>query len=894
MPNVTINGKPYQFEKKMSILKALQSVGIDVPTLCHDERLADVGACRLCLVRVAGSNHPIVSCENDILDGLEIETHTPEIEESREMNLKMLARRYPLSAFQKYPDKPFHRLARQYGLTDKDFAADVNGHLIDDSHPYIHVDMARCVDCYRCVRICDEVQGQYVWQVFDRGRKTRITPNSGTTLRDSSCVSCGACVDTCPTGALEDKSILERGVPTDWTKSVCPYCGTGCEISVGRREQRIVQIKPVNESPVNHGHLCVKGAYAFDFVHADDRVTEPMIREKGGNWRTVSWDEAIGFAARKMKEIVERAGPDAAAVLGSARATNEDNYLAQKFARVCLETNNVDNCARVCHTPSAAALKMMLGAGAATNSFRDIELARTILICGANPTENHPILGSRIKQAVRHNGANLIVIDPRKIELTRFAKIHLQLRPGTNIAMLNAFANVIIEEGLVDEEFIRTRVTDYEKFADFVREYTPERVSEICDVPADLIRRAARMYGGVKPAMCVHGLGTTEHTQGTEGVMGLVNLALLTGNLGKRGTGVNPLRGQNNVQGAAHMGCDPGILTGSIAVEEGRAHFESVWKTTIPSSKGLSQLQMMDAARAEKLKALWVIGYDVFLSNANASETFAAFDKLELVIVQDMFMNETAREFGTVFFPAASSFEKDGTFMNGERRVSRVRKVIEPIGNSRSDWEIICDVARAYGKGEQFEFSSAEEIWNEIRAVWPGSYGITYDRIDSHGLQWNCPDTDHPGTEVLHTDSFVNGVQTSLRRLKYIPTKEVVSEEFPLLLSTGRTLYQFNAGTMTLRTKNRILRPSDLLYVSPKDAAELGVEDAEVVKLESRYGVAELPVKINPTVRDGELFATFHNPEIFLNRITTPLRDRFVHTPEYKVTAVRILKISDL
>ncbi len=891
MINATINGKRYGFESKMSILKALRSVGLDVPTLCHDDRLKDVGACRLCLVRVAGANQAIVSCENDIFDGIEIETHTPDVEESREMSLRMLARRYPLKAYKEFPDKPFHRLARDYGLTDADFRTDLNGDLVDDSHPYIRVDMTRCVDCYRCVRICDEVQGQYVWQVYDRGRKTRITPNSGTTLRESTCVSCGACVDTCPTGALEDKSVLEHGVPTDWTKSVCPYCGTGCEINVGRRGDRIVQIKPVQDSPVNHGHLCVKGAYAFDFVYAEDRATEPMIREKGGEWKKVSWEEAIGFTVAKLKEIVERDGADAAAVLGSARATNEENYLAQKFARVCLETNNVDNCARVCHTPSAAALKMMLGAGAATNSFRDIEFAETIMICGANPTENHPVLGSRIKQAVRQNGANLIVIDPRKIELTRFAKLHLQLRPGTNIAMLNGLANVIIEEGLVDREFIGKRVTDFEKFAEFVRDFTPERVSGICEVPADLIRRAARLYATAKPAMCVHGLGTTEHTQGTEGVMGLINLALLTGNLGKRGTGVNPLRGQNNVQGAAHMGCDPGILTGSIAVEDGRAHFESVWKTEIPTRKGLSQLQMMDAARASKLKALWVIGYDVFLSNANAAETFAAFDNMELVIVQDMFLNETAREFGTVFFPAASSFEKDGTFMNGERRVSRVRKVVDEIGNSRSDWEIICDVARAFGKGEHFDFESPEEIWNEIRAVWPGSFGITYDRINDHGLQWNCPDTDHPGTEVLHGETFGAGVQTSLRRLKFIPTKEVVSDEFPLLLSTGRTLYQFNAGTMTLRTKNKILRPSDLLYIAPVDAEALGIADGETVRISSRYGSARLPVKINPVVRNGELFATFHNPEVLLNRITSSNRDRFVHTPEFKVTAVRVEKI---
>lgn len=886
---VKINGREFQFAEKTSILKALNSVGIEVPTLCNDERIKACGACRLCLIEVKGINHPIVSCENDLFDGAEIETHTPEIEESRRMNLRMLARKYPLKAYKDFPDKPFHKLAKKYGLIDEDFSVETNGRKIDASHPYIRVDMSRCVDCYRCVRICDELQGQFVWQIFAKGQATQIVP-SGANLRESTCVSCGACVDTCPTGALEDKSVLEKGFPTDWTKSVCPYCGTGCEINVGKRENRIVQIKPVHDSPVNHGHLCVKGAYAFEFVHSDDRVTEPLIRENG-EWKTVSWNEAIKFTAEKLKEITAKHGADSAAVLGSARATNEENYLAQKFARVCLGTHNVDNCARVCHTPSAAALKMMLTTGAATNSFRDIELAKTIMVCGANPTENHPILGSRIKQTVRKNGAKLIIIDPRKIELTRFADIHLQLKPGTNIALLNAIACAIIEENLIDEEFIKERVTDFDKFAEFVRDYSPEKVAEICDVPAELIRQAARIYASEKPSMCVHGLGTTEHTQGTEGVMALVNLALITGNLGKRGTGVNPLRGQNNVQGAAHMGCDPGILTGSIAIEEGREIFESVWKTNLPTNKGLSQIQMMDAAKNEKLKALWVIGYDVFLSNANAPETAKAFENMEFVIVQDLFMNETAREFAHVFFPACSSFEKDGTFMNGERRISRVRKVIEPIGNSRSDWEIICDVAKALGKGEFFNFSSAEEIWNEVREVWRGSYGITYKRIENHGLQWNCPDEDHPGTEVLHTEKFGNQQQTALRRIKYIPTKEKTSDEFPFLLNTGRTLYQFNAGTMTLRTKNAELRPSDLLYISPSDAEKLELCDAEIVKLESRFGEVEIPLKINPIVKNGELFATFHNPQIFLNRITTPYRDRFVQTPEYKVTAVRIEKL---
>lgn len=891
MIEAIINGTRVKFEEKISILKAMQTLKIEVPTLCDDERIEPCGACRLCLVEVKGFSHPIVACENDLTDGAEIETHTPDIEGARGMNLRMLARKYPVEAFRKFPEKPFHKLAKKYGLSDTDFSVETDQKKIDASHSYIQVDMSRCVECYRCVRICDEVQGQFVWQVFGMGQTTRIVPDSGTNLRESSCVSCGACVDTCPTGALEDKSILEKGVPTEWTKTVCPYCGTGCEMNVGTREGKIVQIAPAKESPVNRGHLCVKGTYAFEFVHSNERITEPMIRQNG-EWKVVGWNEAFNFTAEKLRKITKKYGADSTAVLGSARATNEENYLAQKFARVALETNNVDNCARVCHTPSAAALKIMLGAGAATNSFADIEQAKTILICGANPTENHPVLGSRIKQAVLRRKANLIVIDPRQIELTRYADIHLQLRPGTNVALLNAIASTIIEENLFDEEFTKARVDDFETFRNFVREFSPEKAAEICDVKAADIRRAARLYAGEKPSMCVHGLGTTEHTQGTEGVMCLINLALLTGNLGKRGAGVNPLRGQNNVQGAAQMGCDPGVLTGSIAIEEGRADFEKVWKASIPAQKGLNLMQMMDAAKSGKLKAFWAIGYDVFLTNPNAPETAKSLGNLELLIVQDMFLNETARRFADVFFPAASSFEKNGTFMNGERRISRVRKVIEPLGNSKSDWEIICGLAKVLEKSEFFDFNSAEDIWNEVRTVWKGSCGITYGRIEKAGLQWNCPDEDHPGTQIFHAEKFSSGKRAALRRIKFIPTKETVSEEFPFLLNTGRTLYQFNAGTMTSRTKNNELRPTDLLYISPEDAETLKISNDETIKLKSLYGETELPVQFNKTVKPGELFATFHDPAVFLNNLTSNRRDRFVQTPEFKVTAVCIEKIN--
>ncbi len=890
--SASFNGAQHALAGGKTVLEAARDLEIDIPTLCHDERLKSVGDCRLCLVKIEGSAHPVASCMTKLADGMKIETHTPELEASRKMILQMLARKYPLEDFKKYPEKPFHRLARRYELDEGDFCADPDGKQTDDSHPYIHVDMSRCVDCYRCVRICEEVQGQFVWQVLARGAETRIVPGTGKTLQESACVSCGACVDTCPTGALEDKSVLEKGFPTAWTKTVCPYCGTGCEMQVGTRDDRIVEVKPDRGAAVNHGHLCVKGRYAFNFVDAADRVTEPMIRAEDG-WKTVSWSEAIDYAARRLRTILARDGKQSIGVLGSARATNEENYLAQKFTRVCLETNNVDCCARVCHTPTAAAMKMTLGTGAATNSFNDIELAKTILVCGANPTENHPVVGARIKQAVLKNDAKLIVIDPRKIELAKYAAVHLQLRPGTNIPLLNAIACAIIDENLADEKYIGERVAEFEEFRAFVKDYAPEKVAEICGVRADLIRRAARLYAANTPSMCFHGLGITEHTQGTEGVMAIVNLALLTGNLGRRGAGVNPLRGQNNVQGAAQMGCDPGILTGSIPLDEGRAHFEDVWSAAVPTEKGLNVLQMIDAARDGKLKALWAIGYDVFLSLADAHATARALGSIELVIVQDMFLNETAKQFAHVFFPAASSFEKDGTFMNADRRVQRVRQAIAPRGNSRSDWEIIRDLARAMGKGAFFNFNSAEEIWNEVRTVWQNAGGITYERIETESLQWNCPDERHPGTEVLHAESFALGKRAALRQIKYRPTREIVSEDFPFMLTTGRTLYQFNAGTMTERTPNKVLRPTDTLVISPTDAAKLAIEKGETVRLRSKYGETVLPVEISPQMNTGELFATFHSVPTFLNRVTSPYRDRFVQAPEYKVTAVRLEKLPD-
>ena len=869
------------------MLDACRSAGIDIPTLCHDERLKPIGSCRMCLVELDGKSRPVPSCDTLLTGDMVISTHTPTLENERRMILKMLAQDRSAEDLQNAGgEKPFYRYARQYGLTEADFNGSREARLVDDSHPYIHVDMSQCIVCYRCVRICEEVQGQFVWQILNRGHDTQIVPDSGTTLRESSCVSCGACVDTCPSGALEDKSMLNCETPTNWTRTTCSYCGTGCEMSVGTHQNRIVSIKPVPDSPVSNGHLCVKGRYAFDFVDAADRITVPMIRTND-RWQPISWDDAISFTAARLQRISGDTGPDSIGILGSARATNEENYLAQKFARVVIGTNNVDCCARVCHAPTAAAMKLMLGTGAATNAYNDIEKAHTIMICGANATENHPIVGARIKQAAL-NGTKLIVIDPRQIELAQYATIHLQPRPGTNIPLLNAMAHTIIEERLVDYQFAAERVEGWDQFIEFINEFTPEKAASICGVEAEIIRQAARVYATAKPAICFHGLGVTEHTQGTEGVMCLVNLAMLTGNLGKPGAGINPLRGQNNVQGAAHMGCDPGVLTGSVSLDEARPRFETVWQAPVPQTAGLNMLEMMDAAEAGKLKALWTIGYDIALTNANFAGTEKALSALDFIIVQDMFMNETARRFGSLFLPASSSFEKDGTFMNAERRVQRIRKAIDPAGESKPDWKIICELAAAMGKGEFFEFQSAEEIWKEIRAVWPAGYGITYQRLESEGLQWPCPSEDHPGIEVMHVESFPIGKKAALRRIPYCPTEEKTDAEFPFLLTTGRTLYQFNAGTMTMRTPNRMLRPTDVLEIAPVDAKQLHLHENDRVLVQSRFGSASLPIRITSSVRPGELFATFHDAEVLLNRVTSPNRDRYVKSPEYKVTAVKI------
>lgn len=881
MFRVTIDGAPRQLAAPMSVLQALVESGCAPPALCHDARLAPIGACRLCLVEIAGEPLPVASCTAILADGMVITTISPALERLRRINLSLLAEHYPGPA----PGRItlFDQLLARYAVSSGK-QAPTKPVYSDDSHPYIGTAMERCIHCQRCIRICDDVQGQFVWSNWSRGEHAHIATTAGGSMLANGCVACGACTDTCPSGALFDR--YDQPAAERWTRSTCSYCGVGCQLELGSRHNRVVAAQPA-DSPTNRGHLCAKGRYAFGFAAAADRVTTPLLREDGGDWRSVSWDRALDAAASGLAAIRSRYGPDAIGVLGSARATNEENYLIQKFARAVIGTNNVDCCARVCHTPSAKALKVMLGTGAATNCFDDIERAEMLLVCGCNPTVNHPVVGARIKQAARR-GARLVVIDPRHTELADYAELHLAPRNGTDIALFNAMAAAMIEQGWTRPDFIAARVSGYAEFAAFIQAFSPERMAQVCGIDAADIRAAARLYATSPAAMCFHGLGLTEHHRGTETVMALINLALLAGQLGRAGCGINPLRGQNNVQGAAQMGCDPAVLVGAQSFAAAGERISAAWGVPLPATHGQDLLAMMDAARAGRLRGLWAVGYDIQHSLAETQRTAEALQKLDVVIVQDLFLNETARAFGTIFLPAASALEKDGTFMNSDRRVQRVRAAVDPPGECRPDWWIVQQLALRLGQARGFNFAGPEAIWDEVRALWPDAAGMSYGRIERETLHWPCPAPDHRGTPVLYRDRFAHGAKAQLARIDWHPDPEQCDEHYPLMLITGRDLYAFNTGTMTGRTPNLTLHTRDTLAMAVADADSLGLRDGEQVRVKSRYGSVVLPLRCVDELRPGEVFSTFHHAEPLVNQLSSPERDTLVHTPAHKRTAVRV------
>ena len=882
MVRLLLNGHAVEAPAGLSILELCRREGLDVPSLCHDDRLVPASLCRLCEVEVAGQERPVCACATPVAEGLEVRTHTPHLEDYRAGVLEMLARRYPADAAFADPDHPFHRLLEEHGV---EATGAFDPARLDDTHPYLRLDMNRCILCQRCVRICAEVQAQFVWKVVDRGGQAHVEPGLASRLADSPCVSCGACADTCPTGAIESRALWDHGTPEAWTRSVCPYCGTGCEILLGTTNDRLVAVTGAPDAPVNEGHLCVKGRYGQAFHEAEDRITVPMVR-RGGRWVEVDWDEALDEAAALLAGVRKAHGPGAIGVLGSSRGTNEEAFLTHKLARVALGTGNVDCCARVCHAPSAAGLGLVFGTGAATNSFADIDAANLLVVVGANPTENHPIVGARIKRRALA-GTPLIVVDPRRTELAAMATVHLAPRPGTNLALLQALAHVLVEEGLLDRAFVEARTEGFEPYALALKAWSPERAAATCGIAAEDIRRAARLLASAKPAYFCNGLGLTEHVQGSDGMIALAHLAMLTGNVGRDGGGVNPLRGQNNVQGTAQMGCEPRRLTGYQPFEQAKSLHEALWGPLPPP--GLDLLEMLDAALEGRLRAMLVFGYDLYLTTADAHRNARALAQLEGMVVVDLFMTETAKAYGTVFLPAASSFEKEGTFMNGERRVQRVRAALAPRGQSRSDQDILIGLAARLGHGEAFAYDGPEAVWNEIRRLWSHVAGMSYARLEAPGgLQWPCPAEDHPGTAVLHRERFPVGDRAAFRILEEQPSAEVPGGDFPFLLNTGRYLEHFNAGTMTGRSRNRELAPDDALELHPADAAALGLGDGEAVLVESRHGAFPAHLRITDRVRPGEPFAVFNAPEAFVNRAMGPGRDPRTHTPEFKRTAVRI------
>jgi formate dehydrogenase major subunit len=876
-----VNGRALEAPEGLSLLALCQREGIPIPTLCSDPRLKASSTCRLCEVEVLGEERPLCACATEAREGMVVQTHTPALEAFRRTMLEGYAAHIPTEDPARLEGKPFQALLEAYGVAPGGTRRPER-RLAE--HPYLDVDLSWCVTCGRCVRICQELQGQDIWTMAGRGMDVRPVPQLAAGLADSGCVSCGACADTCPTGAIEDVTRLAQGLPDRWVRTTCPYCGTGCELNLGVKADRITEVRPLLDAPVSRGHLCVKGRYGFGFNDAPDRVTSPLVRRDGA-WVEVSWEEALDAAVAALRRAAGQAG-----VLASARATNEENYLAQKFARLALQTNNIDCCARVCHAPSAAGLSEVFGTGAATNSFADVEEAGLFLVVGANPTENHPIVGARIRQRARA-GVPLLVVDPRRTELAALATVHLALHPGTNLPLLLALGHVILREALADTVFLRTRTEGLAAFAASVEEWTPERAAGICGVAAEDIRRAARLYATTRPAMCLHGLGVTEHIQGTDTVAALAQLALLTGNVGISGAGVNPLRGQNNVQGSAQMGCEPSRLTGYQKLALAQGTHASVWGAELPAAPGLTAMGMVDAAGEGRLKALLVIGYDLLLSHPDTETTAACLNVLDDLIVVDLFLTETAKAFGTVFLPAASPFEKEGTFMNSERRVQRVRRAVPPKGQSRTDLAILCGLAERLGVGAHFRFEDAAAVWDEARRTWPAIAGISHARLDREGgLQWPCPTEDHPGTPRLHGDAFAGGGPARFHPLRWTPSAEVPDAAHPFLLNTGRSLFHFNAATMTRGTRNGRLSPDDCLDLHPDDARALGVAAGDAVRVRSRHGAFTLRARLTTDVRPGELFATFHAVEAWVNRATGPGRDSVTGTPEYKVTAVSLEK----
>jgi formate dehydrogenase major subunit len=900
---LTIDGQPVTVPEGTSVLRAAALLGQKIPKLCATEQLEAFGSCRLCLVQIEGMKGLPASCTTPVAEGMQVTTQTAKLAEVRRGVMELYISDHPLDCLTCPANGhcELQDMAGVVGLREVRYGYAGANHLSaakDTSNPYFTFDPAKCIVCSRCVRACDEQQGTFALTIQGRGFDSTVAASQDVPFMDSECVSCGACVQACPTATLSENTLIERGQAEHSVVTTCAYCGVGCSFRAEMQGEAVVRMVPNKDGHANHGHSCVKGRFAIGYATHPDRIFQPMIRARISDpWREVSWEEAIGYAARELKRIQAQYGRNSIGGITSSRCTNEETYLVQKLVRAGFGNNNVDTCARVCHSPTGYGLKQTLGESAGTQNFDSVMQADVIFVIGANPTDGHPVFASQMKRRLRQ-GAKLIVADPRTIDLVRTPHIaaeqHLKLRPGTNVALINSLAHVIVSEGLVNEEFVKQRC-DLESFAQwraFVAQphNSPDAMQPITGVPAASVRAAARLYATGGNGAIYYGLGVTEHSQGSTMVMGIANLAMATGNLGREGVGVNPLRGQNNVQGSCDMGSFPHEFPGyrHVSNVQVRELFEGAWGVPLQSEPGLRIPNMFEAALDGEFKGLYIEGEDIAQSDPNTQHVTAALESMECIIVQDLFLNESAK-FAHVFLPGSSFLEKDGTFTNAERRISRVRQVMQPKAGY-ADWQITQLLANALGY--PMHYAHPAQIMDEIARLTPTFSGVSFARLDELGsIQWPC-NAQHPqGTPTMHVAEFVRGKGRFLVT-EYVPTSERVNSRYPLLLTTGRILSQYNVGAQTRRTENNRWHAEDRLEIHPHDAEERGIAEGDWVGIASRAGDTVLRARVTERVQPGVLYTTFHFPESGANVITTDNSDWATNCPEYKVTAVQATRVS--
>ncbi|SMF99909.1 formate dehydrogenase subunit alpha [Burkholderia singularis] len=906
-----IDGRPVTVPAGTSVMRAAIEAGINVPKLCATDSLEPFGSCRLCLVEIEGRRGYPASCTTPAEAGMKVRTQSERLQTLRRNVMELYISDHPLDCLTcpANGDCELQDMAGIVGLREVRYGNGGANHLHepkDESNPYFTYDPSKCIVCSRCVRACEQTQGTFALTIAARGFESRVAASESESFMASECVSCGACVAACPTATLQEKSVVQLGQPEHAIVTTCAYCGVGCSLKAEMKGSQVVRMTPHRSGRANEGHACVKGRFAWGYATHKDRITKPMIREKISDpWREVSWDEALTYAATRLRSLQAKYGRDSIGGITSSRCTNEETYLVQKLVRAAFGNNNVDTCARVCHSPTGYGLKTTLGESAGTQTFASIGNADVIVVIGANPTDGHPVFGSRLKRRVRE-GAKLIVIDPRRIDLVDGPHVkadhHLQLRPGTNVAIINALAHVIVTEGLVDDAFVaeRCEARAYEQWREFAAraENSPEASAAVTGVPAEQVRAAARLYAsGARPAgmgrgrsAIYYGLGVTEHAQGSTMVMGIANLAMATGNIGREGVGVNPLRGQNNVQGSCDMGSFPHELPGYRHIGDAnvRAQFEAAWGATLQPEPGLRIPNMFDAALDGSFKGLYCQGEDIVQSDPNTQHVAAALTSMECIVVQDIFLNETAK-YAHVFLPGSSFLEKDGTFTNAERRISRVRKVMPPLAGY-ADWEVTLMLSRALGYA--MDYAHPSEIMDEIARLTPTFAGVSYDKLDALGsIQWPCNEHAPNGTPTMHVDTFVRG-KGRFVITQFIPSAEKITPRYPLILTTGRILSQYNVGAQTRRTDNVQWHHEDRLEIHPHDAQERGIRSGDWVGIESRAGQTVLRALVTERMQPGVVYTTFHFPESGANVITTDNSDWATNCPEYKVTAVQVLPVT--